>query len=103
MCCLQVSLDALYARADVITLHTPGGKDTKNLISSASLAKCKNGVFIVNAARGGVINEADLLDALNADKVTVSYSRSTVPEPIHYTILMTMLSSVVFGLSKVEL
>jgi hypothetical protein len=64
-----VNLDTLLAKSDIITLHTPGGKDTKNLINAAAFAKCKQGVFLVNAGRGGVVNEADLLAALESGKV----------------------------------
>ncbi len=68
---LQVSLDTLLSRADVITLHTPGGPSTKNLIRKETLSKCKNGVYLVNAGRGGVVNEHDLLEALESGKVLV--------------------------------
>ena len=44
-------------QADFITLHTPLTPDTKNLISSGTLAQCKKGVHIVNCARGGIVNE----------------------------------------------
>ena len=63
-----MNLDTLLAKSDIITLHTPGGKDTKNLINAAAFAKCKQGVFLVNAGRGGVVNEADLLAALESGK-----------------------------------
>jgi phosphoglycerate dehydrogenase-like enzyme len=69
ICPPQVTLDTLLSKSDVITLHTPGGKDTKNLLGAAALAKCKQGVFLVNAGRGGVVNEADLLAALESGKV----------------------------------
>jgi D-3-phosphoglycerate dehydrogenase / 2-oxoglutarate reductase len=65
----KVDLNTLLKRADVITIHTPGGKDTKNMIGKDQLALCKDGVYIVNAARGGLINEAALLEALQAGKV----------------------------------
>jgi D-3-phosphoglycerate dehydrogenase len=66
---LPVSLDELYAKADFITLHVPKTAETTNLICAATLAKCKRGVRIVNVARGGVVSEADLLEALNEGKV----------------------------------
>ena len=75
----QVNLDTLLAKADIITLHTPGGKDTKNLVSKATLDKCKNGVFIVNAGRGGVVNEGDLLAALESGKVSPSAPSDAAP------------------------
>lgn len=65
----KVDLETLLKRADVITIHTPGGKDTKNMIGKDQLALCKDGVYIVNAARGGLINEAALLEGLQSGKV----------------------------------
>ena len=64
-----VSLDDLWARADIITLHAPKTPETTNLICAATLAKCKTGVKIVNVARGGIVHEGDLLEALNSGKV----------------------------------
>jgi D-3-phosphoglycerate dehydrogenase len=64
-----VSLDALFAQSDFITLHTPLNDATRNLVCKASLAKCKAGVYIINCARGGIVHEGDLLQALNEGKV----------------------------------
>jgi D-3-phosphoglycerate dehydrogenase / 2-oxoglutarate reductase len=64
-----VDLDALFARADVITLHTPLNDATRNLIRAETLARCKDGVRIVNCARGGIVHEGDLLAALESRKV----------------------------------
>ena len=61
---IPVSLEELYAKSDIITLHVPKTKETSNLINKVTLSKCKKGVLIVNVARGGVINEVDLLEAL---------------------------------------
>ena len=80
----SVSLDELFARSDYITLHTPKTPETTNLICKATLAKCKAGVRIVNVARGGIVHEADLLDALNSGKVSAAaldvYSSEPPPE-----------------------
>ena len=65
----KVELDDLFARADFITIHVPKNEHTKNLINKNTIAKMKDGVRIINCARGGIINEADLLDALNSGKV----------------------------------
>lgn len=65
----SVTLDELYARSDYITLHAPKTTETNNLINAATLAKCKVGVRIVNVARGGLVNEADLLAALKSGRV----------------------------------
>jgi D-3-phosphoglycerate dehydrogenase len=54
----KVELEELLARADVITLHVPMTEKTKNILSRENLAKTKKGVIIVNAARGGLVDEA---------------------------------------------
>ena len=64
-----VSLEELYARSDYITLHAPKTPETANLICAATLEKCKAGVRIVNVARGGIVNEKDLLAALKSGRV----------------------------------
>src|SRR3989338_7540652 len=53
----RVDLDALFARADFITIHTPLTEKTRYLVNKAAFAKMKKGVFLVNAARGGIVNE----------------------------------------------
>ena len=65
----KVELDDLLARADFITLHTPLIDATRNIISAEAIAKMKDGVRIINCARGGLIDEAALKDALDAGKV----------------------------------
>lgn len=62
-------LDEVFANADFITLHLPLTSETKNLINKTAFDKMKNGVRLVNCARGGVINEADLAAAIEAGKV----------------------------------
>ena len=64
-----VSLDALFARSDVISLHCPLFPETKGLINAENIAKMKDGVIILNTSRGPVINEADLTEALKSGKV----------------------------------
>lgn len=65
----KVELDDLWARADFITLHVPKTEKTANIINKDSIAKMKKGVRIINCARGGIINEADLKDALDSGHV----------------------------------
>ena len=60
----KVSLDELLAQADFITMHVPLVAGTKHLLNDGAFAKMKKGVLIVNAARGGVIDEAALLRAI---------------------------------------
>ncbi|MEO1198635.1 MAG: phosphoglycerate dehydrogenase [Pseudomonadota bacterium] len=65
----KVDLDALLARADFITLHTPLTDKTRNIIDAAALAKARKGVRIVNCARGGLIDEQALREALDSGHV----------------------------------
>ena len=64
-----VDLDALYARADYITVHVPKLKNTIGMINRDAFAKMKDGVMIINCARGGIVAENDLYDALVSGKV----------------------------------
>jgi D-3-phosphoglycerate dehydrogenase len=59
-----VDLDTLLAQSDFITIHLPKTKETTNLLDAAALAKTKPGVRIINVARGGIVNEVDLADAI---------------------------------------
>ncbi|MCL0030185.1 phosphoglycerate dehydrogenase [Thermodesulfovibrionales bacterium] len=56
-------------RADFVTIHAPLTNETRNLIKRESLKEMKTGVFIINCARGGIVNEKDLYDALKSGKV----------------------------------
>lgn len=63
------SIDEIFAQADYITIHTPKTPETENLINKDAFAKMKDGVRIINCARGGIVNEADLIEALDLGKV----------------------------------
>ncbi|MCB2072134.1 MAG: phosphoglycerate dehydrogenase [Novosphingobium sp.] len=65
----KADLDTLLAKADFITLHTPLTDQTRNILSAENLAKTKKGVRIVNCARGGLIDEGALKDALESGHV----------------------------------
>ncbi len=65
----KVELDELFARADFITIHTPLIEATKNIVNAAAIAKMKPGVRIINCARGGLVDEVALLEALKSGKV----------------------------------
>ncbi len=77
----KVAFDELLARADFLTVHTPLTDSTRDLIDAAALAKCKDGVRIVNCARGGIVNEADLAAALDDGKVAGAAFDVFVQEP----------------------
>ena len=64
-----VALDELYRRADYITLHVPKLKNTIGFLNKAAFEKMKDGVMIINCARGGIVDEADINEALRSGKV----------------------------------
>ena len=64
-----VELDEIYARCDFITVHMPMSDETKGMINAAAFAKMKQGVRVLNCARGGIINETDLYEAVKSGKV----------------------------------
>lgn len=63
----RVTLDEVIESADILSLHVPLTDDTRGLIDAAALARMKKGAFLVNVARGGVVDEAALADALTSD------------------------------------
>ena len=77
-----VPLEELYARADVISLHCPLTAENAGMINAATIAKMKDGVILLNTARGGLINEADLREALLSGKVYAAASDVVSTEPI---------------------
>jgi D-3-phosphoglycerate dehydrogenase len=64
-----VPLDQLLARSDYISIHTPKNAETTNLIDKASLAKMKPDAFLICCARGGIVNEDDLYEALKSNQI----------------------------------
>lgn len=77
----KVELDDLLARADVITLHTPLTDKTRNVLSAEAIAKTKKGVRIVNCARGGLVDEAALAEALKSGHVAGAAFDVFITEP----------------------
>jgi D-3-phosphoglycerate dehydrogenase len=61
-------LEEIYAKSDYITIHAPKNKFTNNLINKENIAKCKDGFKIINVARGGIVNETDILEAIESGK-----------------------------------
>lgn len=76
-----VSLDEIYERSDFITVHTPMNNETRGLINSNTFAKMKTGVRIINCARGGIVDEEDLIQALQEGKVAGAALDVFVEEP----------------------
>lgn len=77
-----VSLNALLAGSDVISLHCPLTDESKGIINTANIAKMKDGVILINTSRGPLIAEQDLADALNAGKVYAAGVDVVSTEPI---------------------
>jgi len=84
-----INLDNLLENADYISLHVPMPKDGKALLSSTEFNKMKDGVKIVNAARGGVIDEDDLITAIKNNKVSAAALDVFVGEPNPRTDLLS--------------
>jgi D-3-phosphoglycerate dehydrogenase len=83
----KVELDDLLARADVVTLHTPLTDKTRNILGRENLAKTKKGVLIVNCARGGLVDEAALREALDSGAVGGAAFDVFVEEPAKANVL----------------
>lgn len=85
----RVELDAIWREADAISLHCPLTSDNANMLNAHTLAACKPGVLIVNTARGGLIDEAALLDAVRSGHVahaaldSFAVEPMTAPHPFH--------------------
>ncbi len=76
-----VSLNELIERADFITVHTPLTNDTRGIIGTAAFARMKKGVRIINCARGGIVDEAALAEAITSGKVAGAALDVFVDEP----------------------
>jgi D-3-phosphoglycerate dehydrogenase / 2-oxoglutarate reductase len=77
-----VDLPELFRRADIISIHTPLTPETRSLINADAIAQMKPGVMIVNCARGGIINESDLAEALKSKRVAAAAFDVFEQEPI---------------------
>ena len=77
-----VSLDALLAESDIITVHCPMTPQTAELINSATISKMKDGAILLNTSRGGVLNEADVKSALISGKLKAAAVDVAAVEPI---------------------
>ena len=77
----KVELDELFRRADFITLHTPLTDKTRNIIDAASIKRLKKGVRIINCARGGLVDEAAIYEALKSGQVAGAAFDVFIEEP----------------------
>jgi D-3-phosphoglycerate dehydrogenase len=83
-------LDEVLQKADFISVHTPLTEETRGLINATSFEKMKDGVFVINCARGGIIDEDDLYDALASGKVAGAALDVFVDEPTRNTKLLSL-------------
>ena len=67
----KVDLDGAFSRADYLTVHMPMTSETKGIVDESAFAKMKDGVRVFNCARGGIIKESALVDALKSGKVAL--------------------------------
>ena len=84
-----VDLEQIWKRADIITFHIPKTVETTNLLNAQTLAKCKKGVRIINCARGGIVNEQALTEAIKAGHVAgaafdVFEKEPSKDSPLHF-------------------
>jgi glycerate dehydrogenase len=77
-----VDLDELYEKSDVISLHVPLFESTKHMINQHSISKMKKGVLLINTSRGALINEDDLLSALESGRIGAAAVDVVSVEPI---------------------
>ncbi|WP_066586802.1 2-hydroxyacid dehydrogenase [Cellulomonas timonensis] len=78
----QVDLDTLFAESDVVTLHAPLTPATHHLVDAARLARMRPGAVLVNAARGGLVDEAALVDALRSGRLGAAALDVFESEPV---------------------
>lgn len=87
-----VTHDEIYKNCDIITVHTPLTDETRNMIGARELAKMKDGVILINAARGGIINEEALLESLKSGKVAGAAMDVYSEEPPKSVILKELIA-----------
>lgn len=86
---VPVDLETLWRESDAISLHCPLTPDNREMVNAQTLAQCKKGVIVVNTARGGLINEADLLAGVRSGQVfaagldSFAIEPMTAPHPFH--------------------
>jgi len=100
----RVPLDSLLAQSDVVTLHVPLTRETRNLIGEDELARMKRGACLINAARGGIVDEEALAEALHKGHlggaaVDVTAVEPTAPDNPLWTAPNCLLTPHIAGVS----
>ncbi|MBV7429390.1 3-phosphoglycerate dehydrogenase [Acidovorax sp. sif0715] len=78
----RAEMDAIWKESDVLSLHCPLTAENRNLLNAQTLAQCKRGVIVINTARGGLVDEAALLAAVNCGQVRMAGLDSFAVEPV---------------------
>ena len=100
-----VPLDELFSRSDFITLHTPLTKETKHIINRSSIAKMKPGAYLINCARGELVDESALYEALKSGQVggaALDVFSSEPPEDNPLLVLENVISTPHLGASSLQ-
>lgn len=92
-----VSLEDLLARADYVSLHSPATPETKHLINARTLAMMKPGAVLINTARGSLVNEAALVDALQSGQIRAAGLDVFEVEPLPVESPLTQMSNVLLA------
>ncbi|MGH2388573.1 MAG: C-terminal binding protein, partial [Chloroflexota bacterium] len=92
---MPVSLDQLYQQSDLVTLHCPSTTETRRMINTATLSRMKDGVIFINVARGTLVDQDDLIEALRTGKVGAAGLDVTDPEPIEHDSPLLSMNNVV--------
>ena len=87
-----VSHDEIYKNCDIVTVHTPLTDETKGMIGARELGMMKDGVIVMNVARGGIIDEPALLDAMNSGKIALAGVDVWSEEPPNTDILKALIA-----------
>ena len=102
----KVELDEGFARADYLTVHMPKTEETNGMVDEAAFAKMKDGVRVFNCARGGIIKESALADALRSGKVAVAgldvYETEPLPEDHEFRSIENLNLTPHLGASTME-
>lgn len=92
---MRVDLDTLFRASDIITLHTPHTPQTRNLVSKREFNLMKDGVYLVNTARGKIIDQPALIDALKKGKVAGAALDVFEEEPLNPSNPLTSMDNVI--------
>lgn len=90
-----VDLSELQARSDILSLHIPLSSQTRDIVDASFLARMKRGAYLVNTARGGLVNETDLVDALKTGQLTAAGLDTFSAEPLPETSPLLKLDNVI--------